>query len=114
MDTTFVRGDSIELECTLGEDITGWKLRAELYSPTLSIKKATANTGGSDSQILITNAALGEFSIYIVKGDTTDINIIDATLEIEAETGDTPSKIYTVYQDSNVHFNGEKINWDTP
>ncbi len=108
-----IKGDSIIFEANVGEDITDWKVRAELWDDgTVDIKKATANSGGSDAQIEITNATDGVFLIKIDKGETTDI-VDQANLEIEVETNDSPSKIYTVFQ-SIVKFTTEKIKWQTP
>ena len=106
-----IKGDSIIFECNVDEDITDWKVRAELWDDgSIDIKKATANSGGSDAQIEITNATDGVFLIKIEKGETT--NIVDQTnLEIEMETNE--GKIYTVYQ-SIVKFTNEKITWVIP
>jgi len=106
--TNIVKGDSIEFECSLGENITGWKIRAELYS-SISIKKATANiSGGSDTQIKITDAINGIFSIYIDAGETTDF---DRESNIEIEVEDTEGKKWTVKQ-ARIEFLPEKIKWD--
>ena len=106
-----IKGDSITFECNVDEDITDWKIRAELWDDgSVDIKKATVNSGGSDAQIEITNATDGVFLIKIDKGETT--NIVDqASIEIEMETNE--GRIYTVFQ-SIVKFIDEKINWDTP
>ena len=106
-----VKGDSIIFEANIEENITSWKIRAELYDKgTIAIKKATANSGGADAQIKITDAANGLFEVYIDAGQTTDINDT-ANLEIEVET-DT-GNIYTVYQNL-LKFDEEKIKWSTP
>lgn len=109
--TGLVKGDSITLECSAGENITGWKIRCEIYdSSSHVIKKATANSGGSDSQIEITAVAEGDFSIHIDKAQTTEFDN-DANIEIEME--DDTGKIWTVYQDK-VEFTNEQIKWSTP
>lgn len=106
-----IKGDTITLECKLGENMTGWKVRAELWdSGTVDIKKATANSGGADAQIEITDATGGVFLIKIDKGQTTDIED-QANLEIECETQE--GKVYTVLK-SIVKFNSQKITWTTP
>lgn len=106
----FVKGDSITFEGTLGEDTTDWKIRAELYTSAISIKKGTANvTGGADDQILITDLAQGVFEVYIDEGQTTDFIGVEAKLEIEMQDAD--SKKYTVYQ-GTITFSPEKITWD--
>ena len=108
-----IKGDTILFECKIGEDITNWKIRAELWddvSAGVDIKKATANTGGSDAQIEITDATGGVFIIKILKGETTEIQD-QANLEIEIETNE--EALYTVFK-SIVKFNNEKIKWTTP
>ncbi len=81
-------------------------------SGSVDIKKANTASGGSDSQIEITDATGGVFLIKINKGQTTDI-LDQATLEIEVETNDSPTKIYTVYQ-SIINFISQQIDWNTP
>jgi len=108
--TNVVRGDSITFECNIGENITDWKIRCEIYNGTQSIKKATANSGGSDNQIKITNPITGEFIINIDKGETKDM-CIDTDIEIEVETAD--NKLYTVYK-NKISFNSQRIDWATP
>jgi len=108
-----IKGDSINFECKTGEDITNWKIRVELWddvSAGVDIKKATANSGGSDAQIEIIDASNGVFIIKIDKGETTDIQN-QANIEIEVETNE--GAIYTVFK-SIVKFNDEKIKWATP
>lgn len=108
-----IKGDTILLECKTGEDISNWKIRAELWdgvSAGVDIKKATANSGGSDSQIEVTDVIGGVFIIKINKGETTDIQD-QANIEIEVETNE--GAVYTVFK-SIVKFNDEKIKWSTP
>ena len=104
------RGDTIEFECDVGENISGWKIRAELYGKDFSIKKATSNSGGSDNQIKITDALNGKFVICFGKDETKNCSGV-ATLEIEMETPE--GKIYTVYQ-GKFKFEEAKIDWLTP
>lgn len=110
MDTlnNIIKGDNIEFECDLGEIITSWKIRAEFYDTTHSIKKATVNvTGGADEQIKITNATTGLFSVYINAGETTDFNR-ESNMEIEVE--DTTGKKWTVGQ-YKIELLPERIKW---
>ena len=108
-----IKGDTIYFEVKADEDITDWKIRAQLWDAgTINIKKANADSGGADSQIEITNATDGVFLIKIEKGETTDV-LDEANLEIEVETNDSPTKIYTVYR-SIIKFTNEKITWVTP
>lgn len=106
-----IKEDSIVFECNCDEDITNWKIRAELWdSGSVDIKKATTNSGGSDAQIEITIPTEGVFLIKIDKGQTT--NIADqANLEIEMEN--TSGEVWTVFQ-SIVKFTSNKINWTSP
>lgn len=107
-----VKGDSIDFTCTITDtDISGWKLRCEIYdSGDNSIKLATANSGGSDLQIEVTDATTGKFIIHVAKAAT--INFKDtARIEIECEI--TAEKLITCYQ-SVIAFNRNKITWTTP
>ena len=111
MITDIFLGDDVTFDCDMGEIITNWKIRAEMYDDASnSIKKATANSGGSDSQVKITDGPNGLFSIYILKGQTTDFNI-QSYLEVEVETEE--GKVYTVYKDV-IKFLAEKIKWSSP
>lgn len=106
-----IKGDSVEFECSTTDNITGWKIRCEIYDDiNHSIKKATANSGGSDSQIKITDALNGKFSIYILKGETTKFSQ-KSFIEIAVTTPD--EKSYTVYQDK-IEFKSQRIKWTTP
>lgn len=108
-----VKGDSILIEAKAGEDITGWKLRAELWDAgSIDIKKANTASGGSDAQIEITDATGGVFVIKILKGETTNV-LDEANIEIEVETDDSPTNIYTLYR-AIINFTEEKITWETP
>jgi len=90
------RGDSIDLDCHVNIDLTDYKIRCEIFDQFCSsIKLATINvTAGSDSQIDITDAANGTFSIYIEKVTTSNFHVI-SFIEIELE--DDNGKIYTVF-----------------
>lgn len=105
-----IKGDSIEFEGDLQENISDWKIRAMLCDGEHCIKKATLNSGGSDTQIKITDAENGKFSIYIDAGQTTDFNR-EPNIEIEVE--DIKGKVWTVYQ-GTVILLPEKITWKTP
>jgi len=106
-----IKGDSVLFECKSGEDMTDWKIRAELWdADSIDIKKATTNSGGSTDQIEITDAIGGVFLIKIDAGETTDISD-QANLEIEVETNE--GKIYTVFK-SIIKFTNEKIKWQNP
>jgi hypothetical protein len=113
---TFIKGDSITLECNLNQNIDNWKIRCEIYEEVgQSVKLATANSGGSDDQIKITSSTTGIFKIYVPKDATKDFCDENnrAFIEIEIETNDSPSKKYTVLQDE-LELKDQTINWSTP
>lgn len=111
MITGIVKGDNIELEITANVDITGWKIRCEIYDDSdNAVKLATANSGGSDDQIEITDASDGVFLIKVDAGETTNF---DDNAHIEIEREDADEKILTIYQD-DIEFKKEQITWTTP
>jgi len=108
-----VKGDSFSLEGTFDTDITDWKIRCEVFDDSShSIKIATANTGGSDDDIEITDAPNGVFVINIVK-DLTDDFDDKSYIEIEVETDDTVSKKFTPHK-GTIEFEDQQIDWETP
>lgn len=108
---TFVRGDSIELEITANIDITNWKIRCEFFDGcNNSIKLATANSGGSNDEIEVTDAANGVFLVKVDKDLTTSFDD-NSFIEIERETAD--EKLNTIYQ-ASVLFKNEQITWTDP
>lgn len=108
-----IKGDSFSLEGDLDSAMTSWKIRCEIYdNGGLYIRLATLNSSGSDDDILITDASAGEFIINVGKNLTT--NFTDkGYIEIEVETNDDPTKIYTIYQ-GEIEFSDEKITWTDP
>lgn len=107
----YVKGDSLSFECEIELDLTGYKIRAELYdNKGVSIQKATLNSGGADDQILVTDATNGLFTIYVDAGETTNIKS-EAWLEIEVES--STGIITTVFQ-QYLDFSKEKITWSVP
>ena len=113
IDTPLIKGDAVDLEATLGEDITNWKLRVEIYDDAgQCVRLATANTGGADSQVEITNASDGIFLIKIPSNAT--LNFCDkGYIEIQAETDDDPTKIITLAKD-DFELVEKRITWTTP
>lgn len=108
-----VKGDTILFEGTLSEDITDWKIRCEIYdSCSNSIKLATENSGGADNQILITDALNGVFLITVAKNLTTCFED-KSRIEIEMETTDNPTQLFTVQQ-GEIDFKDQKITWTDP
>ena len=110
--TNIIKGDSIDFECNVGEVITGWAIRAEVYdSSSHSIKLANDEiTGGDSDQIEITDATLGKFTVKVAKDLTTNFDR-QSNIEIKIETAD--GKIFTVYQNA-IEFLPETITWDKP
>lgn len=107
----FVKGDSIELEITANVNITGWKLRCEIYDNAgSSVQLATVNSGGNNDQIEITNATDGVFLVKVAKGLTNNFEN-EAFIEIEKE--DATGKVLTIYQ-GDIFFKDQKINWENP
>lgn len=106
-----IKGDNIELEVTVNDDITNWKIRCEIYDEfSCSIQLATTNSGGDNNQIEITDAVNGIFIIKVGKNITTDFNT-KSFIEIEREDDD--AKVLTIYQDT-IKFKEEKITWTIP
>ena len=109
--SNFVKGDTIQLEITTNTNITGWKIRCEIYDKSgNSIQLATANSGGSDEQIEITDVTNGIFVITVAK-DLSDNFDNNAFIEIERE--DSDETVLTIYQD-DFKFIDEKISWTSP
>ena len=107
------RGDSIEIDCTVNFNLTGYKIRCELFDGSgSSIKRANTASGGDDTQIKINTSAATEstFTIYILK-DTTDSFRLKSFIEIEFE--DTDGIVETLYKKKLI-LNKEEITWTTP
>lgn len=110
--TDIVKGDTFSLEGDLDTAITGWKLRCEIYDECgQCIKLATANSGGSNDQIEITNASDGLFTIKVAK-DLTACFADKSFIEIEGET--SSGEIYTILPKGEILFLNQKIDWTTP
>lgn len=113
----YIKGDSILLEASSPVDLTGWKLRCEIYDSSNTIKLATSSSGGSDDQIKIdsVSATKSIFTIKVPAGATVEFADC-AKIEIEAETdnivGGVP-EILTLLQDE-ITFKAQKITWSTP
>jgi hypothetical protein len=121
----YTKDDTIVLECSLPEDISGWKIRCEICDDlNHSIQLATANSGGSTDQIEVTleQPAKSEFLIKVPSGathifaDNSASETIQAKIEIEVETGQTIAgkpEILTIF-DGFIDFKNQKIDWETP
>jgi hypothetical protein len=115
-DEPIPKGDTINLECTLGENISDWKIRAELYDDCGNcLRYATANvTGGSSDEIEVTDAVNGVFIIHILKDQTKNFDKI-GFLEIEVETTNTPTEKFTIArgEDTEIRFRKQRIEWNS-
>lgn len=106
-----VKGDNINLEADLDQDINNWKLRCEIYDDCgHCIKLANTASGGSDEQIEITNATEGKFIIKVEKNKTTCFDD-KSFIEIEGETPE--EQIHTIHQ-GDINFKKERITWEAP
>lgn len=113
---TLIKGDSSVLEWTIDTDITGWKIRVEIFDDCKnSLKLATLNSGGSDDQVKITNATSGKFEVYLIQDATKNFED-KAKIEIEVETtntvGGNPEKLTLMQKD--IEFLKQRITWTTP
>lgn len=114
----YTRGDTIQLEVTIDDDITNWKIRAEIYDDeNESIQIASAEAGGSTSQITKTlmTATKSTFLLNFASGDTD--NIADkAYLVIQVDTGATINgqpELLTIFK-TELIFTDRQITWSTP
>ena len=119
------KDDTLVLECSLDYDVTDWKIRCEIYDDnTNSIKLATANSGGSDDQIEVTQEQ-PTASIFLIKIPSGETSIFacgcsdeqtKVMMEIEVDTGQTVAgkpQILTVF-DGFINLKAQKITWETP
>ena len=108
----FVKGDNISLEINANTDITGWKIRCEIFDNCgQSVQLATLNSGGADAQIEVTDATNGVFIIKTTKGQTSNF-ANDGFIEIERETA--TGEVLTILPKTGISFIDEKINWESP
>lgn len=106
------KGDGLDIQIVLDQDITAWEIRCEVWDSTrptnLFIQKGSANvSGGSDSEIEITGATSGTFIVHILSGETTNFT---GDVNIEIQTTDTLGKITTVFRDFLL-LRDERITW---
>ena len=108
-----VKGDSIVFNVMIdGLDLTGYKIRAELYDLNMSIKLATLNAGGTDAEIAIVNgpSAAGSFVVNVPWGATGTAQKY-GFIEIEIE--DLHGSRFTIFQ-QEILFINERIIWNSP
>ena len=109
------KGDAFDITINIPEDITNWKIRCEIYDDTTNrVQLATANSGGATSQIEVTeiSSTLSTFIIHVANDLTTDFDD-KSHIEIQVETDDSPSKIYTTMQ-ADLELHDRKISWSEP
>jgi ABC-type phosphate transport system ATPase subunit len=111
-----VKGDTIKFECALEleETLANFKIRAELYDKCGNcLKVGTLNvSGGADSQIEVTNAVAGEFTIKFPT-DKTDCFDDQSMLEIEIQHVTTEEKTTVLPGNKTcVNLIVQQIDWD--
>lgn len=106
------KGDAIDVDIALDQDITGWEIRAEMWdsqSTVVRVRKANAAvTGGGASQIEITDAANGAFQVHFATDETSTMQ---GDVKLEIEVVNASSKKFTVYS-GYVQMDNERITWD--
>ncbi len=109
--SNIAKSDTINLEADLNTNMTDWKIRCEIYDNSSNCSRlATANTGGNDAQIEITDATNGIFLIKVLKTLTKCFDN-KSFIEIEVETN--IGEVHTVHQ-GEIQFKKERIDWVTP
>jgi len=83
----YYKGASIDLEIYASFNLTNYKIRADFFDGCNSIQIATSNSGGLDSEILITDSSQGIFTIHFDKDLSTCFNE-NSFIEIELEDPD--------------------------
>ena len=107
----FTLGDTFTIDGMLNTDLTGYKIRCEIYDDyNRFVKLATSNSGGSDSEIEIINASTGEFIITCAK-DLTDNFSRNVTIEIEVENAS--GQVRTIFK-KKFKFLSENLTWTDP
>jgi predicted PP-loop superfamily ATPase len=108
------QGDTIRQPFKIQDtDITGYKIRAEFYDKSgNSYQMANAVSGGDDSQIVVTDAVNGEFTVIVAKNQTTKF-YSKCFLEVEIEDTSSPTNLYTLWQ-GIIDLKDQKITWTTP
>lgn len=109
-----IKGDAMDIQFNMGQSIASWEIRAEIWDTAESenfIQKANIEvSGGSASEIEITNESSGIFVVHIDSGETTDF-IGDVNMEVEVV--DSDSKRWTIFQDS-ITMKKQRITWTNP
>lgn len=71
----------------------------EVDETSYLVKKATANAGGSDSQILVTDAANGVAEIYFTGTDTMNLDVLSYAYRYRVHVKPSGSDNYIVISD---------------
>ncbi|MCK9542822.1 MAG: hypothetical protein M0R03_12415, partial [Novosphingobium sp.] len=102
---------SIDLQVYTHFDITNFKIRAEVFdNSNNSIQIATSNSGGTDLQILITDASNGIFTLHVDKDLTTNF-LKQSFIEIELEDADGDCLETRVIP---IELSAQEIRWTIP
>lgn len=108
-----VKGDNIDLDIVLSQDLTSWEIRCEIWdNQTIPIRVRKANSavsGGDSSQIEVIDPVGGRIQVHFLAGDTTNMK---GDIRLEIEVVNTSGKRFTVFQ-SFLILNEERITWDT-
>jgi len=105
------QGDYAEIEGTINTDLTGYKVRCEIYDKyNNSVELGNTASGGGDSQISVIEGTTSTFLIKIPK-DNTDSFREDSFLEIEIENA--AGNVFTIYK-GTLKIIEEKIEWTSP
>jgi hypothetical protein len=111
MVTEVTKGDNIDFRSRIEEPVINWKIRATIWDEDDNvIRKATANSGGTDDQIQVTDLSNGEFVVHILKGETAGfLDVAQIEIQVEPPTGE----VYTLLKDTIV-LTPRKIDWVAP
>jgi len=103
------KGDYIQIDCNYDTDITDYNIRAEIFDnrSSVGLRKATTNAGGGDTEIEITTATSGLFSIYLATNDTL---YFEGDVQIEIELEDTSGNRFVVHK-GYIQLEERKITW---
>jgi len=105
------KGDTIHVYKRVSFDLTGYKIRAEVFDISgRSLKLANTAAGGSDAQIKITDALKGRF-IVTIPSETLYYWNDKSWLEIQIEG--SSGQIWTIDKEF-LHIAYRKINWQSP
>lgn len=108
---SIIAGDSINIPCDVDGDLTGYKIRCEIFdNDGENIKLANTAAGGSESQIADMVLIQGRFLIQVAEGQTDDFNPL-SFIEIELE--DSDGEKYTIYH-SQIEIKNQELIWETP